>query len=993
MTKFLLPVILIAFLGISCNTNRQDTGTPGPAIYSVPKNGSFQLFMEGAPPVIYIDLSDPAPVSTAAEIFAEDLERVTGTRGEIRATGKTSDLKQSPVIFGTIGNSFLIDLLIEQGKLDVSPIPGKWESYVLAVIDEPFTGIEDALVIAGSDPRGTAFGIFSLSEMIGVSPWYWWADVPVVKKDKLYLSKGIFIQGPPSVKYRGIFLNDEDWGLQPWAAQNMDPDIRDIGPDTYAKIFELLLRLKANFIWPAMHPSTGAFFRYPGNVKMAKDYGIVIGTSHAEPMLRNNVDEWDEEKMGAFNYITNKESVLEYWEKRVGESAGMDAIYTVGMRGVHDSRMEGVGSAEEAGDLLEQVITDQRGLLSKYVDKNASEVPQAFTVYKEVLDIYDRGMELPDDITIVWPDDNYGYIRRLSNNEEQGRSGGSGVYYHASYWGRPHDYLWLSTTHPALIREEMLKAFEMKADRIWVLNVGDLKPLEYQVELFLDMAYDTEQFREERGASIHLQNWLSNIFGGENGREFTDILWEYYDLAFERRPEFMGWSRTEPTTGIRHTAYNHFYFGDEAQRRIDAYDELEVRVKEYRTITGEEYADAFYQLVYYPVLMASLMNKKFLYRDKNILYANQNRLSANYYADLSKRSYEDIARETKYYNTELANGKWKSIMSMKPRNLPVFNLPELVEVHPDESGNWGISPEGYDPAETIGLDTLYEFPVFYPYGDNSCFVDIYLTGTKSISWTASASEKWVHLSSDRGKLEPEPGTNQERIVVSVDWDKAGKSGNRNAFVDIVSGKDTLRILVNTLDTGNSPVKEQQVFMEDRGYVSIFAENFTKNVDGGAGKWVLNEELGHTGSSMLAMTDDHPSTGSNYEAENSAFLEYEFTSYTPADAVVYVYSLPTHPLNTTFSLRYGISVDDSPVDTVDFRTYGRSEEWKRNVLGNTAARKISAGALEPGQHVLRIYMIDPGVILDRILVDLGGLKNSYSVIPETKWSKSKSREQE
>jgi hypothetical protein len=359
---------------------------------------------------------------------------------------------------------------------------------------------------------------------MGVSPFVWWADVMPNKKKLLFVT-GNYTSPAPSVKYRGIFLNDEDWGLQPWAAKTFEPETGDIGPKTYAKIFELMLRLKANLIWPAMHESTKAFFQIQGNAEVAKKYSILIGTSHAEPMLRNNVGEWNEKTMGHFNYITNKERVYKYWEDRVKESSGIDAIYTLGMRGVHDSKMEGIKDEKEAVPLLENIIKEQRELLARYVNKDVNTIPQAFTVYKEVLDIYDNGLKLPEDVTLVWPDDNYGYIQRLNNETEKKRPGGSGVYYHVSYWGRPHDYLWVSSTHPALVQEEMMKAYENGSSRIWVLNVGDIKPLEYNTELFMDMAYDVTSFKEKSYSRDHILQWAAGLFGKEHAPKIQSVLW------------------------------------------------------------------------------------------------------------------------------------------------------------------------------------------------------------------------------------------------------------------------------------------------------------------------------------------------------------------------------------------------------------------------------------------------------------------------------------
>ena len=657
-------------------------------------NANAFPFLSITIPVIYIDANDAKVVQISAEAFVKDVQLISEKKLPIKSTTVISD--ELTVVAGTIGHSVLIDELIAKKKITIDGIKGGWEQFSITVINQPYQGAKKLLVIAGSDSRGTAFGIFHLSKLMGVSPWVWWADVMPQKKQQLFVS-GSYNSKEPSVKYRGIFLNDEDWGLQPWAAKTVEPETGDIGPTTYAKIFELLLRLKANLIWPAMHECTKPFFTIPGNAKVAEDYAIIIGSSHAEPMLRSNTGEWNVKKMGNFNYVTNKDSVYKYWEDRVKESGRINALYSIGMRGVHDSKMEGVKDAKEAVPLLQTIFKDQRDLLTKYINKDITKVPQVFTAYKEVLEIYDHGLQLPEDVTLVWPDDNYGYIQRLNNEREKKRPGGSGVYYHASYWGRPHDYLWLGSTHPSLIQEEMMKAYDNGSDRLWVLNVGDIKPLEYNTEFFMDMAYDALPFMDNSYARKHLLQWTTNLFGKEKGQTIQNVLWQYYQLAFERRPEFMGWSQTEPTTKTNYTAYNHFYYGDEAQKRIDSYESLQGKVTTLRKQIKSKDADAFYQLVYYPVMGASLMNKKFLYRDKSFFYAKQNRLNASDYAQQSKAAYDSINTETHFYNNTLSAGKWKNMMSMKPRNLPVFQEPAITAINLKGEQRWSISGEGTMP--------------------------------------------------------------------------------------------------------------------------------------------------------------------------------------------------------------------------------------------------------------------------------------------------------
>lgn len=950
-----------------------------------PQPGAFPLVAEGKAATICYDDADARVVQLAVQAFQKDVQRITGIAP---LPDSTCSVKPYSVITGTIGKSLLIDSLIRLKKINVSEMQGKWETFSIAVIDKPFPPIQQALVIAGSDPRGTAFGIFELSRMIGVPPFYWWADLALPHHHALYITKGIRISKPPSVQYRGIFINDEDWGLQPWSAKTFEPESGDIGPKTYAKVFELLLRLKANMIWPAMHPSTKPFFYFPQNKKVAEDYSIIIGSSHAEPMLRSNVGEWNKKIMGDFNYITNKQTVSKYWEDRVKETANNEVIYTMGMRGIHDSGMEGVKGAKEAGNLLESIFEDQRTMLKNQIHKNITAIPQAFTAYKEVLDIYDSGLKVPEDVSIVWPDDNYGYLQRLNDVKEQQRPGGSGVYYHASYWGRPHDYLWLSTTHPSLIREEMMKAFEMKSTKIWVLNVGDIKPAEYITEFFMDMAFDAAPFKDSKYSQQHLHHWATKLFGKENGKVIAPILWGYYQLAFERKPEFMGWSQTEPTTKNAFTAYNHFYYGDEAQQRIDQYGALEKKVQTLWRQMDPRYKDPFYELVYYPVVCASLMNKKFLYRDKSYLYAKQNRLSAADYALWGKQAYDSIVKETAYYNHQLAGGKWKNIMTMNPRNLPVFQETGSPEINIDRSEKWNVIPEGWatKDASLFSKADVLALPNFDNRNRQKYFIDIFLQDDQPVRWTATPSQSWIHLSTNNGFLNNEVGRKQMRLWVDLDWKKI-KTGNSSGKITFTGEGKQVVVSIHASNENTKDLMHYKGFIENNGYVSLYAAHFTRKINKQGSSWQVLQDIGHTGQSVQALPLYHTTIAAIHETtaikSNNACLEYDFYTTASAAPVITVISLPTHPLNNNYSMRYAIAVDDDPLKIVDFRTYGRSETWKQNVLSNTAIHNIEMPRIGKGKHSLKIYAIDPGVILDRILINLGGLQKVYSIIPETK----------
>lgn len=417
-----------------------------------------------------------------------------------------------------------------------------------------------------------------------------------------------------------------------------------------------------------MHPSTKGFFTIAGNKEMAQKYHIVIGSSHAEPMLRNNVDEWKPKIHGDYNYFTNKTQVDKYWQDRLDELklAQNETIMTLGMRGVHDSKMEGAKDLAESIAMVEKIIVNQREMLSNTFKKPLSTIPQAFVPYKEVLELYDNGLKIPDDITLVWPDDNYGYIRRLSNPEEQKRSGGSGVYYHISYWGRPHDYLWLSTTQPGLIWYEMTKAYENGAKKMWIVNVGDIKPAEYDTELFLDLAWNINSVKSD-GLNQYLKDWISREFTPEIATDLSVVFEEYYRLASVRKPEYMGWSQTEPTTPIKLSDFTR----EESLNRIKAYDDLIKKVDSLSAFVPAERKAAWFQLVEYPVKGAAYMNHKFLYWNLEATTSDENQ--KNKYELLASEAYQKIKELTDFYNTKLSDGKWNHMMSMHPRNLPVFD--------------------------------------------------------------------------------------------------------------------------------------------------------------------------------------------------------------------------------------------------------------------------------------------------------------------------------
>ena len=597
------------------------------------------------------DNAEEKVVQTALKLFIRDYQSVFSASAAV-------DARQGNIIVGTVGKSPLLKAV----SADVSALAGKKQAFLLQVLPD------GKLLVAGSDSHGTAYGIMELSRLIGVSPWEWWADVTPEKKTSFVLPAEYQTLQSPSVEYRGIFINDEDWGLMPWSSQTYEPsDIKGhIGPKTNARIFELLLRLRANTYWPAMHECTLPFFLTEGNRKVAEEYGIFIGSSHCEPMVCSAAGEWRRRGQGDYDYVNNSASVYKFWEDRVKEVAQQGNIYTLGMRGVHDGQMQGAKTVAEQKAVLERVLKDQRGLLQKYVNKDVTAIPQAFIPYKEVLDIYNAGLQVPDDVTLIWCDDNYGYIRHFPTAEERARKGGNGIYYHVSYWGRPHDYLWLGTFSPYLLHQQMKLAYDRGIQKMWVLNVGDIKPAEYQIELFLDMAWNIDEVNEI-GVTAHLKSWLEREFGSNCAEELLPAMEAHYQLSYIRKPEFMGNTREEERDPKYKVIKDLPWSEQTISERLRSYTALSDVVERMESNIPADRQDAYFQLVKYPVQAAAQMNRK-------ILTAQLARHSKVDWKQ-SDAAFDSIASLTQQYNS-LQNGKWNRMMDFQPRKLPVFKRVE-----------------------------------------------------------------------------------------------------------------------------------------------------------------------------------------------------------------------------------------------------------------------------------------------------------------------------
>jgi len=620
-----------------------------------PVRGGLALADQGrALPILVADDELPA-ARRAAQDLAHDIAAVSGALPALSANPAPGT--REAVIVGTLGHSALVDALVRAGKLDARALKGQWESYVIATVTRPLPGVARALVIVGSDRRGTAYGAYEVARAIGVSPWHWWADVTPRRHNALWVAPGLRRFGPPAVRYRGIFINDEDWGLFPWAAQTFDPERGNIGPKTYAKVFELLLRLKANTLWPAMHKTTAAFNADPDNARLADAYGIVMGSSHSEVMLRNNVGEWPEAPE-RFNYATNAAAVHRYWEERVRANAGYEAIWTLGMRGLHDTGMVGTATMDDKVRLLGRVLADQRGLIDRYVAGGSAGAAQVFIPYKEVLDVYRAGLTVPDNVTIMWPDDNFGYIRQFPSPAEAQRPGGAGVYYHLSYLGYPLAYLWLPSTPPARVQSEMLRAWDAGARRMWIVNVGDIKPAEIGMSQFLDLAWNPAALRDT-SQRAYLAHWLAEPFGADLAAQAAPLLDAYYRLNTVRRPEHLEW----PAQGEdRHLSG---LTRDEALAHLRQWRALARQVQALAATVPADRQDAWFELVEYPVRAAAAANVRFFaaeFHDEMIEVDPAEAWSAG---GAIAWAEDEIAGLTRRFDT-LAGGKWRHIMPAEP---------------------------------------------------------------------------------------------------------------------------------------------------------------------------------------------------------------------------------------------------------------------------------------------------------------------------------------
>ena len=925
--------------------------------------GAFPLASGGRTPALLLGAEDYAGVLRAAGDFREDIHRVTGlmpTLMTVPAKGRTGRYDDA-VIVGTLGHSVLIDRLVRAHKIDVAAIQGKWEATLTVVVEHPLPGVRRALVIAGSDKRGTIYGMYDLSEQIGVSPWYWWADVPVQRHDALFVQAGAHISGEPAVRYRGIFLNDEAPALTGW----VDERYGGYNHKFYVHVFELLLRLHANYLWPAMW---GSAFNEddPENPKLADMYGIVMGTSHHEPMLRAQ-QEWKRHGVGAWNFATNAPELEKFWTEGIERNGNYESTVTLGMRGDGDMPMTGGQNIA----LLEKIVAAQRAILAEHSTPTLKADPKVWALYKEVQGYYESGMRVPDDVTLLWSDDNWGNIRRLPTEAERARSGGAGIYYHFDYVGDPRNYKWLNTNPIPKVWEQMHLAVEYGATRIWVVNVGDLKPMEFPIEFFLSYARDPKRWGKDDLAEF-TRLWAAREFGSEHADAIAAMVAEYTKMNGWRKPELI-----DPAT-FSQTSY------DEADRVEAQWKTLEDQA----TAVGKELPaseqDAYFELVLHPILASGTVTRLYITAGRNHLYATEGRAGTNALADQARALFAEDAAIRHRYNHETAGGKWNHMMDQTHlgytwwQEPPVNVMPAVSEIQLWPSARMSVLAEG-----TVSPYQKQVLP-FDNFARQTRYFDVFNRGSQGFRFEASADQPWIHLSVTQGSVTSDGENPQQRVRVTVDWSHL-PAGDATGTITVSQTQPATRgpvyrIAVRASVAAGVTPETLDGFMESDGVVAMEAEDASARTADGAVHWGRIPDYGLTRSGMTIF----PVTATSTLATDSApRLDYRMYLLDAGKMNLDVTVGPTLNFVPGRGLRFAVWLDDEKPQIVDALADLSEKTWARVVSDEARHVTVPLETARAGYHTLHVAMVDPGLVIERLtLAAPGGLKPSYLGPPES-----------
>lgn len=909
-----------------------------------PPQDGFAIVDGGkAAPLLYSENDFPG-VQLVAHQLQQDIQKVSGIPPELHSD--QSDVKAQPIIIGTVGKNALIDKIIKEGKIDGSAIQGKWEKFIIKIVKQPTPDIEMALVIAGSDKRGTLYGLYDLSSQIGISPWHFWADVPAEQHKKIFVTPGVHTIGEPAVQYRGIFINDEAPALSGWVEENYGK----FNAEFYKKVFELILRLKGNYLWPAMW---GRMFYVddPKNKAMADLYGIVIGTSHHEPLGRAHA-EWQKFGEGPWDYTKNADNLKEFWREGMQRMDSTETIVTVGMRGDGDEPMT-QGTAIE---LLEEIVHSQREIISEVTQKPSEQTPQMWALYKEVQDYYDQGMRVEEDIMLLLCDDNWGNIRKLPYLDTPPRKGGYGIYYHFDYVGDPRNYKWMNTNQIERVWEQMSLAYEYGARKLWVVNVGDIKPMEFPISFFLDYAWAPEKWDASK-VSVYYQQWTEDIFGEAPSEAIATILKKYTKYNARRKHELLSPS----TYSLQH--YN------EANRVLEAFEELENKTLELAEQIPESHKDAYYQLVEFPVIASANLNKLYIAAAKNKHYAAQERTLANDYAEKVKAYYRKDSLLTQYYHNQLADGKWNHMMSQTHIGYtswqePKYNsMPKVSYVKLAKEAKVGAAIPGSEQwyPETTDTLVLAQLSSFHP---NSTSIQLFNQGEKPYHYTISSSDPWVKFSQTKGQVEDE-----QNIKIHIDWKKA-PIGQYASTINIMANDEDIAI---KLPINHNDLKDVSGFIEENGVVSMEAENYSHATANDPFQWQIIPNLGKTSSGV---TISPAKIKPQEVSEDSPRLRYDFYSFSKGEVKVHMYFSPTQNYTDREGLKYGIRLNKQTPQIVNFHQDGSHRGWQKSVANNIKVITTTHHIRKAGDQQLYYHPVDGGLVLQKIVIDMGGLKKSY-----------------
>ena len=918
-----------------------------PHVTEKPFTGCFPLVTTDGAATICTDARDFPVVGIAAGMLADDVERVTGRHPVI-----SHELpKRAAIVAGTLGKSRMIDQLLKGRKIDVSGIRGKWESFIITTTEHPKYHTP-LLAVIGSDRRGTAFGLTSLCEAIGVSPWYWWADVTPTRQPALYVEPGTFLQGEPSVQYRGIFINDERFGgWARWAEQTYDKETGKVGPKTYVKVFELLLRLKANYLWPAMHPGTQAFNDDPENARLADRYAIVMGSSHCEQMLRNNEGEWKAvnerakaegtKGLGDFNYITNRKTMQDYWETRVKTNGKYENTYTLGLRGIHDYPMEGANSTEERVKLMQQAIDDQRDMLRRNINKPLEEIPQVLCTYEEVLEAYHHGLKIPDDITLLWSDDKHGYCRNLSNPQEQQRRGGAGIYYHLSYHGDPASWIWLSPLSPAFLSTELTKAYTYGARKIWVFNVGDIKPAEKEISFVMDLAWDINRWKPGE-AHHYIEHWAKKTFGPTVAKDIAALMARYYRLQAGGKDAHVWFVN---------------YTEQQVAERLREARSLETEAELLASRIPSDLQDAYFELVSYPIRGAAMLNEYQLLARRSMVCATRlDSLGAMADANRVQQMFRQLNEWTRHYNEDIQQGKWREFFNWQP-----YHWFRSEKIDPPVASPALLSQAAQAPqarflnvADALSSDGLVIES--HQETDVPLWIEA-LSPIRNFS-KAPADNVFCRITTDEGSFDAAatPINNVWHApYVGPMWSKVGtlhlkKGINHLTITDLKTDARIDRMFLGLWPPFQSEPHQR-----------IAASAYQKSRNSREGHIVKIAGLGYE-DGVLVQPFDTPS----YDIASAPYVEYDL-DIQPGDSQIEIRTLPTLHVHEGRDARYAVQLGDGEPQVFSIHAGDFTAEWRWNVLRGHASRSMHIPTGLQGLQHLRISLLDPGIVLQEILI--------------------------